>query len=119
GVRGVGVFNNELFVGMHSPPQIWKTADGLTWQKVFDPTEGKGKGYIASMAAWDGHLYTGVNLHAPEPSDVFRTADGMTWEEAGELTPYTIEAMEVFQGDLFAGVLLPSGAWIYRSTKGP
>ena len=40
----------------------------------------------------------------------------MAWEGAGEITPYTIEAMAVFKNDLYLGTTMPPRSWIYRTT---
>lgn len=109
GIRGVAVFEDALYVGATRTGQIWKSKDGLTWTKSFDVTERRSGKYVASMGVYRGALYAGIS------GFIFRTNDGVEWEEAGNLSPFTIEAMTPFEGALYAGTTMPPNGWIFRT----
>jgi hypothetical protein len=100
-----------LYVGTTTAGEVWRTRDGEGWERVFAAGEATGSrsGYVASLTEAGGALYAGVN------GRVQRSRDGRTWQEVGELTPFTVEAMQEFDGALYAGTTLPPRAWVYRS----
>jgi hypothetical protein len=83
------VFQGKLYAGVTNPStggEIWRTADGVTWERVAD--EGLGKSTNVSFTpslVYDGQLYvvsvTTGGLDALRGFDLFRTADGTTWEK--------------------------------------
>ena len=112
GLRGAAVFNDALYVGSISHGEIWKSHDGTTWTLVFDSTPGLERGYVASMIVNNEYLYAGIRT---DSGFVFRTSNGRDWEVVGNLSPHTIEAMAVFNKQLYAGTLIPPQATIYRA----
>jgi hypothetical protein len=109
GVRGSAVFKDALYVGNTGGGEIWKTLDGLSWEPVFKAPPYVKRGYVASLTVAGEMLYAGID------GFVFRTSDGKVWEEVGHLSPFTIEAMEIFKGSLYAGTLLPRSGQLYRT----
>jgi hypothetical protein len=107
GVRGAAVFNGALYVGTAGGGRIWKTNDGINWERVFQSPSHIHRGYVSSMAVADEALYAGIDGY------VFVSPDGATWREVGHLSPFTIESIALFNGKLFAGTLLPPSAQIY------
>ncbi|HLG21554.1 MAG TPA: hypothetical protein VI382_01970, partial [Candidatus Manganitrophaceae bacterium] len=86
----------------------WRSPDGVQWEKALKMDTGRG--YSAAMAVLNEVLYASMN------EEVWRSFDGLQWAPVGEITPKTIEAMEVFKGDLYAGTTRAPGAQIYRTT---
>jgi photosystem II stability/assembly factor-like uncharacterized protein len=115
GVRAAVVARDFLYVGTTSAGEVWRTRDGSTWERVFaaGKSEGARGEYVASLAEAGGVLYAAVN------GRVQRSRDGLSWSEVGELTPFTIEAMQEHGGALYAGTALPPRAWVYRSPLPP
>lgn len=110
GVRAAVAVGGWLYVGTTRGGEIWRTRGGEAWERVFAAASRSGRGgYVASLAEAGGTLFAAVN------GRVYRSRDGMSWREAGELTPFTIEAMHAFDGSLYAGTTLPPRAWVYRS----
>lgn len=114
GVRAAAVWQEWLYVGTTTAGEVWRTQDGERWERVFAAGEATGprSGYVASLTEAGGALYAGVN------GRVQRSRDGRSWQEVGELTPFTVEAMQEFDGALYAGTALPPRAWVYRSPVG-
>lgn len=111
GARGAAVFKGALYVGTTTGGEIWKfETGGAAPTRVFSADPKTMRGYIGSMAVLDDFLYASVG------GAVFRTGDGRQWEEVGKLGPFTVEAMAVFDKQLYAGTTLPPNAWIYRTT---
>lgn len=111
GVRAAAIVGGWLYVGTTRGGEIWRTRGGDAWERVFTApaTRGGREGYVASLAEAGGALFAAVN------GRVHRSPDGRSWQEVGELTPFTIEAMQEFGGALYAGTTLPPRAWVYRS----
>lgn len=111
GVRAAAVSGNSLYVGTTSKGEIWRTAGGEAWERVFAAKDSRSArtGYVAALARAGDALFASVN------GRVLRSRDGRVWDEVGELTPFTVEAMHEFGGALYAGTTLPPRAWVYRS----
>lgn len=111
GVRAAVASGDFLYVGTTTAGEVWRTRDGETWERVLAAggSGGARGGYVASLAEAGGALYAAVN------GRVQRSRDGLSWHEVGELTPFTVEAMQEFGGALYAGTALPPRAWVYRS----
>ena len=83
------VLGGMLYIGVAntgSGGEIWRTADGLEWERVAD----RGLGRTASVIIYPeivyrGQLYafggTGGSLDTIAGVDLFRTSDGTTWEQ--------------------------------------
>ncbi|MBI1820701.1 MAG: hypothetical protein HYR79_03230 [Nitrospirae bacterium] len=111
GVRGAAFFNRALYVGTTGGGEIFKfELAGGAPTRVFSADPKTTRGYIGSMAVLNKFLYAAVG------GVIFRTGDGDRWKEVGQLGPFTIEAMTVFDKHLYAGTTLPPNAWIYRTT---
>lgn len=108
GVRGVAIFKEHLYVGTTGTGEIWRSNDGFHWEEVL--SRESGRGYSGAMIVFNDALYVSMN------GEVLRSSDGLHWEPVGEISPKTVEAMEVFKGYLYAGTDRPPGAQIYRTT---
>lgn len=107
GMRSATVFNGELYVGASADGTIWKSKDGQAWQRVFkSPNDSV---YSAAMAAAGKYLFASIGGY------IYRTLDGLAWEEVGQLTPYVIEAMTAWRGNIYVGTLSPPSGFIYRA----
>lgn len=118
GVRAAAVSGGWLYVGTTVAGEVWRTGDGEEWERVFTAHEPRASkdsrgGYVASLAEAGGAVYAAVN------GRVQRSRDGRSWQEVGELTPFTVEAMQEFDGALYAGTTLPPRAWVYRTPVSP
>lgn len=90
GPRDVGpVFQGRLYVGVSNPTsggEIWRTADGLRWERVADAGLGRRTNTVITPGlVFEDRLYavstTGGSLDTLTGLDVFRTSDGSTWEK--------------------------------------
>ncbi len=85
----MSILNGQLYVGTSNPGsggEIWRTGDGLKWERVAD--EGLGRSASISLTpfiVYQGQLYvtgvTGGSLDKLKGMDIFRTSDGTTWEK--------------------------------------
>ena len=83
------IFQGKLYVGVTNPStggEIWRTADGLEWERVAD--EGLGKSANIDFTpglVYHDQLYmvsaTTSGLDKLKGFDLFRTSDGKTWEK--------------------------------------
>ncbi len=83
------IFLGKLYVGVTNPStggEIWRTADGVEWERVAD--EGLGKSANTDFTpglVYHDQLYvvsvTGGGLERLEGFDIFRTNNGTTWEK--------------------------------------
>ena len=109
GLRGATVFNNALYVGTTGDKgTIWKTQDGQSWQRVFQSADNSAT-YVASLAVAGKYLFASISGY------VFRSLDGLAWEEVGHLSPYTLEAMISWRGQIYAGALTAPAGSIFRA----
>lgn len=90
GPRYVGpVFQGRLYVGVTNPTsggEIWRTADGLQWERVADTGLGRRTNTVITPGlVFEDRLYavttTGGSLDTLTGLEVFRTSDGSTWEK--------------------------------------
>jgi hypothetical protein len=88
------------------PGQLWRTADGLTWEAV--TTDGLGdpnNTAFPHFAIFNDALYA-VTMNSTAGFQVFRTSDGLNWQQvAKDGLGYPLSAnpngMTVFKGRLF------------------
>ena len=83
------IFQGKLYAGVTNPStggEIWRTADGLEWERVAD--EGLGKSANIDFTpglVYHDQLYvvsaTTGGLDKLKGFDIFRTSDGTTWEK--------------------------------------
>lgn len=83
------IFQGKLYVGVSNPAsggEIWRTADGLKWERVADEglTRSTTK-HISPDIVYQDHLYAfataGGTIDNILGFDLFRTTDGTTWEQ--------------------------------------
>jgi hypothetical protein len=80
GINAAAVFSPELYVGLSTHGQVWKTKDGLHWQEVLDAAPGQPNSSVNAFAATHTALYSAITL-PDESSHLFRTRNGIFWEE--------------------------------------
>ncbi len=87
--RADPIFQGKLYIGVSNPAsggEIWRTADGLEWERVADEglTRSTTK-HIAPDIVYQGQLYAfataGGTIDNLLGFDLFRTSDGTTWEQ--------------------------------------
>ena len=108
GFRGVADFKGALYVGTTRSGEIWKTTDGKKWRRVFKPTRNS-PAYVGSMAVVGEYLFAGMGGY------VYRTKDGLNWAEVGHLSPYSLEAMSAWRGDILVGASTTPTGFIYQA----
>ena len=83
------IFQGKLYIGVSNPDsggEIWRTADGLEWERVADEglTRSTTK-HISPDIVYRDQLYAfataGGTIDNILGFDLFRTADGTTWEQ--------------------------------------
>ncbi len=83
------VFRDELYAGVSNPTaggEIWRTADGLQWERAPDKGLGRGrKSVIYPTIVFQDKIYTvriiAGTLNDIRGLDVYRSGDGDTWEK--------------------------------------
>jgi streptogramin lyase len=121
-------FNGQLYAGAGDwayGAQVWRTADGTTWNLVTTPGEGLGafSGVILGMIEFGGQFYVGTGWGG-SPPEIWRTSNGTDWEQVMVSTngdAASVSAFAVFENKLYAA--LPDGSEdggvaIYRSSSG-
>ena len=95
-VSSMAVFNGYIYIGTENSDgatsrgaQIWRSQDGLTWERVLDfgGTDYGGQNdtnnsRITSMATGGSYLYAGTR-NTTTGGEVWRSPDGITWEQFG------------------------------------
>ncbi len=131
-VSSLQAFGGQLYAGTtnDSGGQIWRTADGVTW----NPASGSGFGIptpmsnsiIYDMITFNGMLYAGAG-HWFGPGvagQIWRSANGGTWERVTggwELNPNNMGVVNfaAFGARLYAATFNPvDGTEIWRSATG-
>ena len=104
--------------------EVWRSNDGVNWEKVVgqDDPYGNGMGFslyapenlnndvITSVTVFQEHLYLGTG-HDYGKSSIWRTSEGIHWEkvldfyELGERFNYYVWRMHPFDNKLFVGTL--------------
>lgn len=123
------VFNGYLYVGTMNwdrsssgQCQIWRTNNGVTWEKVVDrgfrdvgANENVLNTYVWNMEVFQEKLYVGTfNSKTVGPyagAQVWRTADGTSWSKIalpggdgfGESENYGIRSLKVYNDELYVG----------------
>lgn len=83
------VFDGMLYIGVSNPAEggeIWRTADGLAWERVAEKGLTRTDSLLLSPAISDGDkLYAfgtgGGTIDNLIGFDLYRTTDGVTWEQ--------------------------------------
>ena len=118
-VSSMAVFNGYIYIGTESSDgatsrgaQIWRSQDGLTWERVLDfgGTDFGGQNdinnsRITSMAIGGNYLYAGTK-NTTTGGEVWRSPDGITWEQFGSdgfgsATYSDVTAMYEFNGLIY------------------
>lgn len=119
-VPSLAVFGERLYAGvwhyneLGDPSfQIWRTADGESWEKVADEQ----RNGAAHLIVFDGYLYAGT-----WDGTVWRSPDGLAWTEVvsdGFGDPGNgICRFAVFGGELYATTWNETGTEVWRTTDG-
>jgi hypothetical protein len=135
----------EFFFPTPGAFEVWRSSDGVNWEKVVgqDDAYGNGLGFslhdsqnldndaVTSTALFKGQLYLGTECSSGN-SSVWRTGDGTRWEkvvdffELGERENHYVWRMIPFNNRLFIGTFNSglkvqpkvTGAQIWASTSG-
>jgi hypothetical protein len=101
------VFQDKLYLGVSNPDsggEIWRTADGLEWERVAD--KGLGRANSASLdpdLVYQDRLYAfgygGGTLDQIAAFELFRSKDGTSWERVVE-NGFDVGKERNVQGDL-------------------
>ncbi len=122
GLRGMTVFNGQLYAGTHnekSGAEIWRTSDGQHWIP-FSPTS-TGADTVMDMKVFGTKLYIGLSNGAG--GEIWRT-DGSSWEQMmgggfGDPKNYAVDTFTEFSGQLYAVIAGYDGVLkVYRSSNG-
>ena len=129
-----------LHMGDHDPSgvdmtrdnndRIWRSQDGLTWERVVDFGAGTSFGgindpnntHISSLQVNGSFIYAGTE-NSTTGGEVWRSPDGIAWEQFGSdgfgSASYTnVSAMAVFSGLIYFCMEDPtSGGTIFRSSN--
>jgi sugar lactone lactonase YvrE len=117
-------FNGHLYAGTTdgaNGTQIWRTADGMTWEPMTELGVGFGEGNIAvlDMIEFDGKLFAGTGWGGPP--EIWRTTDGSDWTQVMTATlgdEWNVDALGVYGSQIYAGLSTGSGVAIFRSSTG-
>jgi hypothetical protein len=131
-VVSMAVYNGYIYIGTKNDhgAQIWRSQDGLTWERVLDFGTGAafaGKDdtnntQISSLQVNSSFIYAGTR-NATTGGEVWRSPDGVAWEQFGSdgfgSASYTdIPAMAVFNGLIyFCMEDQTSGGAVFRSSN--
>lgn len=124
--RSLAVMNELLFAATGGVAQVWRSRDGINWDKV--TAEGFGKGVwnfsVRAMEPFEGRLYAGTGAEWAGRAEVYRSVDGDAWEPVvGDnfraRSNNIVYALGVYNGHLYAGTCdLLRGAAVYRTSDG-
>jgi hypothetical protein len=138
------VFKGHLYVGIMrftdtgEGAQIFRTADGETWEAAIEPAFGNelepdqfNSTYFQHLFVFKDHLYAGLGWWVtdnatfwyPKGGQMWRTADGINWEKVLDLSgdPWNeqVSAYAEFQGQLYAATTnWDNGFELWRSPSG-
>ena len=126
------VYNGYIYIGTTNTygAQIWRSQDGLTWERVVDFGAGTSFGgindpnntHISSLQVNGSFIYAGTE-NSTTGGEVWRSPDGIAWEQFGSdgfgSASYTdVPAMAVFNGLIyFCMEDETSGGAIFRSSN--
>ncbi len=110
-------FDGLLYANTESDGDIYRTADGSTWERVWD---GPAASIGCGLEVFGGHLYA-VNYSNQSQTDgrILRSADGASWEtvwDSGDSSWYVREIV-AFGGELRAYFLDQDQDQPYQATS--
>lgn len=124
GITSLTVLGDYLYAARPGPLDIWRTADGLAWERVAsNGFEDPGNNYQAWLAAFGGRIYAGTGNEFPGNAapgcEVWSSADGTTWRQDnadgfGEASNVHCRALAPFGGRLYVGTTNPDGFQVWR-----
>ncbi len=131
-VTSIAVFQGYIYIGTENVngAQVWRSQDGLTWDRVLDfgsGSEFNGIGdstnlHISSMQVNGNYLYVGTGKTATG-AEVWRTPDGVTWnlfgsDGFGSDDYIDVTAMESYLNMIYFGMESTSvGGAIFRANN--
>jgi len=135
GTQSLIVFNNYLYAGtvygtnsqIKKSGELWRTADGENWAKVFDYADWLASGQtgdLMSAVIFNGYLY--LSARDGSHPEVFRSWDGVKWEKTVDANTNVFGTnalyaypFEVFDGELYLGLTNKiDGGEIWKSADG-
>jgi hypothetical protein len=116
-------FHDQLYLGLGSPAQLWRT-DGDTWQAVDTVGFGDINNHtLSTLAVFGDQLYAAV-LNDVTGVEIWRSSSGDpgTWMQVppggfGGWASGDV-ALDVFQGQLYAGFASDIGSQLWRTSDG-
>jgi hypothetical protein len=131
-VTAMAVHKGFIYIGTENTngAQVWRSQDGLTWERVLDFGDGAqfdglndpANNGISAMKVNLNYLYAGT-ANSVTGGEVWRSVDGVTWDQFGSdgfgSSSYTeVAAMESFMGLIyFCMEDQSSGGAIFRSNN--
>ncbi len=104
--------------------EVWRTADGTSWEQVNTDGFGDANNIVAwTMAVFTDTLYVGTANYA-NGAEIWRSTDGTTWEQAntdgfGDANNVRALSMAAFDGYLYVGTTnSATGSEIWRTADG-
>lgn len=104
------------------PSEVWRSADGLDWQRV--NTEGFDKAIVTGLA-WNGDVLVAVGVVVTDDSSstyvpmAWSSTDGTTWDAHTLATRGVVSALAMTGGGFIAAGPLADGTLgVWRSTDG-
>jgi hypothetical protein len=107
-IKGLEVFNGQLYAGTDGVGKIFNTTDGVTWSLIDETMDG-----VTSMFAYGSYIYVGTDT-----GDIYRSADGDTWTGVSDTDEADIRAIDTYRDLLFASSYNVSGGSILSSSDG-
>lgn len=135
GINHLLAFSGQLYAGTwnwnsaanaSNGGQLWRSADGTSWQRVVEAGFGDAtNGEIFRLIVFNHQLYASTWSYTDtHGAELWRSADGTSWSRVvtngfGEANNAAILSLAVFDGYLYAGTLNDvTGGQLWRSADG-
>ncbi|MFA6428266.1 MAG: IPT/TIG domain-containing protein [Candidatus Buchananbacteria bacterium] len=117
-INTLAVYKDYLYAGTHNNGQaeLWRTANGTTWEKVNVVNLATSNIYINSLQVVGNDLFFGTN-NGNNLAEVWRTQDGTVWEKiapSADLAPQGLGSNAAAANALFAD---ENNLWVGTYTK--
>ncbi len=118
---GIYVYDADNDIWNQLSDQIWRSFDGLTWEKVADGFGNAGVTTLGGMLDYKGYLYAGAGYYTGTGSQIWRSQDGLQWEPVmmdgfGNPNNEKIDGFGIYLGKLYAyAVNWTDGGSVYRT----